>query len=69
MACGQICGQNSQHIAVLRWQRMGKNCKTLEFLPVAATFEDKNLGFVEPKIRDCEVGGSNPLAPTITSSH
>jgi hypothetical protein len=27
-----ICGQNSQHIAVRRWQRMGKNCKTLDFL-------------------------------------
>src|SRR6185369_2517463 len=26
-----ICGQNSQHSTVKRWQRMGKNYKTLDF--------------------------------------
>jgi hypothetical protein len=28
----RICGQNSQHSAVTRWQRKGKNCKTFDFL-------------------------------------
>ena len=33
---------------------------------VAATFEKaKTYVFTEPVIRDREVGGSNPLAPTI----
>ena len=41
---------------------MGKNCKPWFF--GACNFgKDKNLGFVEPKIRDREVGGSNRLAP------
>jgi hypothetical protein len=26
-----ICGQNSQHSSVRGWQRMGKNCKSLDF--------------------------------------
>jgi hypothetical protein len=38
---------------------------------VAATFEKaKTYVFIEPVVRDREVGGSNPLAPTIkTKTH
>jgi hypothetical protein len=40
-----ICGQNSQHSAVTRWQGIGKNCKTLDFLGGCNFRKDKNLGF------------------------
>jgi hypothetical protein len=43
----------------------GKKCKTLENSLVAATFEKANTYvFAALIIRDREVGGSNPLAPT-----
>jgi hypothetical protein len=48
-----ICGQNSQHSAVRRCQRMGKNCKTLVFLGGCNFRKDKNLGF-------CRAYGSGP---------
>lgn len=40
-----ICGQNSQYIAVKRWQRMGKNHKTLDFLGGCNFRKGKNLRF------------------------
>ena len=43
---------------------MGKNCKTLDFLGGCNFRKGKDLSFVEPTVRDREVGGSNPLAPT-----
>ena len=46
----------------------GNECKTLEISLVAATFEKANTYvFAAPIIRDREVGGSNPLAPTNNS--
>jgi hypothetical protein len=43
----------------------GNGCKTPRNSLVAATFEKANTYvFAAPIIRDREVGGSNPLAPT-----
>ena len=45
---------------------MGRNVKTPSKSVVAATFEKaKTYVFAGPLVRDREVGGSNPLAPTI----
>ncbi len=48
---------------------MGRNvkiCKNLSISLVAATYSKaKTYVFARPRIRDREVGGSNPLAPTI----
>ena len=45
-----------------------KECENPNKTLVAATFEKaKTYVFAEPLIRDREVGGSNPLAPTIFS--
>ena len=47
----------------------GNKCKNPSNSLVAATFEKaKAYVFAEPKIRDREVGGSNPLAPTMIST-
>jgi hypothetical protein len=50
---------------------MGPNvkiCKNLNKTLVAATYSKaKTYVFARPGIRDHEVGGSNPLAPTINS--
>ena len=47
-----------------------KECKKPSKSLVAATFEKaKTYIFARPKIRDREVGGSNPLAPTIYIKH
>ena len=44
----------------------GNGCKNLRISLVTATFEKANTYvFAAPIIRDREVGGSNPLAPTI----
>jgi len=49
--------------------RDGKKCKNHRNSLVAATFDNANrYVFAAPLIRDREVGGSNPLAPTIISS-
>jgi len=46
----------------------GKGCKNSRNSLVAATFEKANTYvFAAPIIRDPEVGGSNPLAPTSNS--
>ena len=43
----------------------GNECKNPRISLVAATFEKANtFVFAAPIIRDREVGGSNPLAPT-----
>jgi hypothetical protein len=43
----------------------GTECKNPKKSVVAATFEKANTYvFAEPLVRDREVGGSNPLAPT-----
>ena len=49
---------------------MGRDGKTLEIPLVAATFEKANTCvFAALIIRDREVGGSNPLAPTNYFKH
>jgi hypothetical protein len=46
----------------------GNGCKNARISLVAATFEKANTYvFAAPIIRDREVGGSNPLAPTNNS--
>ena len=46
----------------------GNECKNAGIFLVAATFEKANTYvFAAPIIRDREVGGSNPLAPTSNS--
>ena len=60
-----FCGRNSQHTTDNEWVRNGKRCKKPRNSLVAATFEKANTYvFAAPIIRDREVGGSNPLAPT-----
>src|ERR1044072_9078426 len=63
-----ICGQNSQHSTVRRWQRTAMNCKSLDFLGGCNFRKGNTYVFAAPIIRDREVGGSNPLAPTNNSS-
>jgi|SRR4030095_6844986 hypothetical protein len=47
-------------------EKNGNGCKNPRNSLVAATFEKANTyAFAAPIIRDREVGGSNPLAPTI----
>ena len=60
-----ICGQNSQHTTDSVWERMRTDVKNARNSVVAATFEKANTYvFAALIIRDREVGGSNPLAPT-----
>jgi hypothetical protein len=48
----------------------GNGCKNARISLVAATFEKANTYvFAAPIIRDREVGGSNPLAPTNQFKH
>src|SRR5215204_4656599 len=50
--------------------RNGNGCKNARISLVAATFEKANTYvFAAPIIRDREVGGSNPLAPTNQIRH
>jgi hypothetical protein len=65
-----ICGQNSQHATCSGLYQHGRECKILENLRWLATFEKtKTYVFAEPFVRDREVGGSNPLAPTTQNQH
>ena len=59
-----ICGRNSQHTTDNEWQTIGTNVKPLEFLGGCNFRKGKYYVFAEAIIRDREVGGSNPLAPT-----
>jgi len=66
-SCGQFVDRifsTAPLTDVRKWKRMQKRRNSL----VAATFEKANTYvFAAPIIRDREVGGSNPLAPTINS--
>jgi hypothetical protein len=60
----EICGRNKWKVTGKGWQRMSMYAKTLDFARGCNSIQIIWLNFLLFFIRDREVGGSNPLAPT-----
>ena len=60
------CGRNKWKVTVNEWERMSTDAKTHDFARGCNSIQNQlvNFSYLDV-IQDREVGGSNPLAPTI----